>query len=249
MHDEPNLSRDASRPAWVVRLAAARPDIVWVAPFMGYLLLLGLQDLLPREYMPVAIALRGVGGLWLFWIFRHYFMPLGKAHWPIALFAGVLVAAGWVAGQHWLNGIHLGEKSLGGRLFLFPGIPDDEYPFADISALSRYSQIVLRITVAVITVPIVEEIFWRGFMLRALISWDRFEHVPLGRFTWFSFLGTALLSMFQHPDNWGVSIFCWFAYNGLFYWTKSLRCLMITHGVTNLALYLYVLAAEDWLFW
>jgi hypothetical protein len=105
-------------------------------------------------------------------------------------------------------------------------------------------------------VPVVEEVFWRGFLLRALIYWDRFEKVPLGTFTWVSFLGTSLLSTLEHPDNWGVSILCWFLYNGLMYWKKSILCLIITHGVTNLVLYLYVLYAaihagqtQAWLFW
>jgi CAAX prenyl protease-like protein len=98
-----------------------------------------------------------------------------------------------------------------------------------------------RIAVAITAVPVVEEIFWRAFLLRALIDWNNFEKLPLGAFTWMSFLGTALLSTVQHPDTWVVSIFCWFAFNGLMYWTRSLLCLVICHGVTNLVLYAWVL--------
>jgi hypothetical protein len=199
--------------------------------------------------MPVAIAIRGLGGFAVFWLFRHHYPPLGKPFWGTAVVVGVLVAAGWVIGQHWANQVTFGEHSLGGRFFLFPGKPDADYPFSDLSPLSMYSQIVLRILVATTTVAIVEELFWRGFLLRALIDWDRFERIPLGTFTLFSFLGTSLLSMLEHPDNWLVSIFCWFAYNGLMYWRKSLFCLMLTHGITNLVLYTYVLIAGDWLFW
>jgi CAAX prenyl protease-like protein len=122
-------------------------------------------------------------------------------------------------------------------------------PRVGLSAWSWAWQATLRITVATVAVPIVEELFWRAFLLRALIDWHRFERIPIGTFTWVSFLGTSLLSMVQHPDNWAVSVLCWFAYNGLLYWKKSILLLMITHGVTNLALYLYVIYSGDWLFW
>jgi len=82
-----------------------------------------------------------------------------------------------------------------------------------------------------------------------LINWQEFDKVPLGAFTWWSFLGTAALSALQHPDNWLVSIFCWFAFNGLFYWTRSILCLVLVHAITNLVLYVYVIAARDWMFW
>jgi CAAX prenyl protease-like protein len=95
----------------------------------------------------------------------------------------------------------------------------------------------------------VEELFWRGFILRAFVSWDRFDEVPWGKFTWLAFIGSSLLSTLQHPANWGVSIACWMLFNALFYWKKSLLCLMITHAVTNLALYIYVVRAGDWQFW
>jgi uncharacterized protein len=107
----------------------------------------------------------------------------------------------------------------------------------------------LRMTVACTAVPIVEELFWRAFLLRALIDWQNFERIPLGAFTWFSFLGTAAISTLQHPDNWGVSVLCWMAFNGVFYWTRSILCLALLHGFTNLALYLMVLRVRDWAFW
>ena len=55
--------------------------------------------------------------------------------------------------------------------------------------------------------------------------------------------------MVQHPDNWGVSVLCWMFFNGIFYWTRSILCLVILHGVTNLALYAYVVRYADWIFW
>lgn len=236
-------------PAWVTSLATRRPDVIIMAPFLVYLLLLPLQDWVPKSYMPWAIAARGVVSMAVVWLFRHHFPPLGKPHWFIAITAGVLVAFGWWGGQHLFNDIHVGGKSLGGRLILFPGQPEITDPREGISAFSWWSQVVLRILVATTAVAVVEELFWRGFLLRALINWDRFDRVPLGTFTWLSFLGTSLISVLEHPDNWAVSILCWFVYNGLMYWTRSLLCLMLTHGITNLVLYVWVLYMRDWSMW
>lgn len=246
--------------ATVDRYATERPDLPYMIPFMAFLLLLPLNDLLPYHWRPLAIALRGAVPMYAFWIFRRHYPPLGKPHWVISIVVGVLVALGWVYGQHFLNGIHVGDHSLGGRFFLFPGQPhaDDPRvtPYA-ISQVSWWSQAVLRILVSCTTVGVVEEIFWRAFLLRALIDWDRFYRIPLGTFTWVSFLGTTLLSMLEHPDNWGVSLGCWVVYNGLMYWKKSVLCLILTHNITNLVLYTWVVwggmtrpdAAWYWLFW
>ena len=234
--------------SWADRLATERPDVPYMAPFMAFLLLLPLNDWLPYELRPLALTVRGVLPAFLFWLFRRHYPPLGKPHWTIAIIVGVLVAIGWVVGQHWLNTIHIGERSLGGRLFLFPGQPHPHDPrlgpdpehAAPLSPFSWWLQVVLRVGVSATTVPIVEEIFWRAFLLRAFIDWDRFYKLPLGQFAWKAFLITSFISIFEHPDNWGVSILCWFVYNGLMYWKKSVLCLILTHGITNLVLYAWV---------
>ncbi len=238
---EPEVTTEAG---WVERMGRSRPDVVLMGPYMAYLVLLALNGRVPEAYMGWMIGLRGVGALAVVWVFRRHFPPMGRAHAGIALGAGVLAAVLWVAGQHAFDAV-----GLGGRLFVFPGQVDAEDPRAGLSPLAWWSQAVTRIAVASTTVAIVEEIFWRAFLLRALIDWQRFDLVPLGTFTWVSFLGTSLLSTLQHPDNWAVSIPCWFLYNGLFYWKRSLTCNIIAHGVTNLVLYVYVIRVGAWQFW
>jgi membrane protease YdiL (CAAX protease family) len=248
---EPNTLETRER-SWLDELATNRPDIPYLVPFMAFLLLLPLNDWLPFSWRPVAIAVRGGVSMWLAWRFFRHLPPLGKPHWFIAITVGLLVAWGWAAGQHFFDGIHIGDRSMGGRLIFFSGQPKADDPrvlYGPVSDFSWWSQVVLRILVSCTVVAIVEEVFWRGFMLRAFIDWDRFYTVPLGAFTWFSFLGTSLISVLEHPDNWAVSILCWFVYNGLMIWKKSILCLIITHGVTNLALYIYVVWARDWLLW
>jgi CAAX prenyl protease-like protein len=235
---------------WQARLdqwLAIRPDWALMGPFLIYLALLSLRDLLPANWTWLASIIRGVGGLAAVWLVRKHLPPWGRFFPIIALVAGALVAAGWVAGQHWFDGLGVPHNL---PLPMFSGPVQVEDPRTVLgTGVLFWATVITRIAVACITVPLVEEIFWRGFLLRALINWEHFDRIPLGAFTWVSFLGTALLSTLEHPGNWLVSIFCWFAYNGLMYWKKSLSCLVLTHAVTNLVLYVYVVRWEDWLFW
>lgn len=227
------------------RIGQTRPDVVFMAPYMTYLALLTLVSFVPADWEWLAIVIRGAGSLAVALLLLPYMPSWGRPLMWIAVPAGLVAAWGWVAGQYLAD-----DLGVGGRLPGFPGEKAVEDPRDALGASSLYwSTTILRITVACTAVPVVEELFWRAFLLRALIRWDKFDQVPLGTFTWFSFLGTALLSTVQHPDNWFVSILCWFFFNALFYWTRSIWCLVVVHAVTNLALYYYVVRVGDWSFW
>ncbi|MBN2562774.1 MAG: CAAX prenyl protease-related protein [Phycisphaerae bacterium] len=224
---------------------------------MTYLLLMVLNDVFPDGLKPVSIVIHvGLAG-WVTWLFRHHYPLWGRPHLALAIAAGALAAGLWVGGQHLLDDVQVWGRSLGGSLSLTwqppflllehakPYNPHEH--FGDGALL--WTHLVLKICRAVTIVPIVEELFWRGFILRAFVSWDRFDQVPWGKFSWVAFFGSSLLSVLQHPGNWGVSIACWMLYNALFYWKKSLLCLVVTHGITNLVLYVYVIQSGDWGFW
>ncbi|HVP10734.1 MAG TPA: CAAX prenyl protease-related protein [Phycisphaerae bacterium] len=236
----------ANEPQWVSSMVRAEPRLPLMGPYMAYLLLLLLTDVFPQSLYHVAVIIHVAVAFWVTWLFRHHYPPWGRMHLGAAAVVGVLAAVLWVAGQHWLNGVRIAGHDLGAPLW-GAKTQDPNETFGN--GLAFWGQVVVKIGRSVTIVPIVEELFWRGFILRAFVSWDRFEQVPWGRFTWFAFLGSSLLSTLQHPTNWGVSIACWMLYNALFYWKKSLLCMMITHGITNLVLYIYVVQAGDWQFW
>ena len=244
---------DAAR-KWVDRVGEDRPDIVLMAPMLVYLALLGLRDtsFLPYEYRWLASLIRGVGGLAVVWMFRRHLPAWGKPHVGLAAVMALLVAAGWYYGQYffdWLGVPH--------RLPIFPGDFELVDPREKLGTGGLFwSTVVARIAVASTTVAVVEELFWRAFLLRALINWAEFDKVPLGKFTLWSFVFSSLLSTLEHPDNWAVSIPCWFAFNALMYWKRSVLFLVFVHGLTNLFLYVWVIVnvvywgnTSAWMFW
>jgi CAAX prenyl protease-like protein len=107
--------------------------------------------------------------------------------------------------------------------------------------------VVSRLTGAVVVVPVMEELFWRSFLIRYVVSED-FMTRPIGYFTWFSFIFTTVLFGFEH-NLWLAGMMAGAAYNLLLYYTKSISQCVTAHAVTNLCLGLYVLNTGAWKFW
>ena len=73
---------------------------------------------------------------------------------------------------------------------------------ASLSAPARFSRLnIFRTLAAVVTVPIAEELAFRGFLLRRLVSAD-FELVDFRRFTYFALAGSSLVFGLMHGDRW-----------------------------------------------
>lgn len=111
----------------------------------------------------------------------------------------------------------------------------------------RTSMTCVRMMGAVIIVPLMEELFWRSFLIRYIIK-PAYSNIPIGRFTWPSFLITTILFGFEHHLVL-AGIMAGAAYNLLLYYTKSIAQCILAHAVTNLALGIYVIATGQWHFW
>jgi len=106
----------------------------------------------------------------------------------------------------------------------------------------------LRTLRAVAIVPIVEELFWRGWLMRWVINND-FERVPLGAYSALSFWAVALLFASEHGPYWDVGLVAGILFNWWMIRTKSLGDLILAHAVANACLSGYVIAAGKWEYW
>jgi uncharacterized protein len=105
----------------------------------------------------------------------------------------------------------------------------------------------IRLFGASVVVPIMEELFWRSFLIRYLVS-SKYESVALGTFTAFSFIATVVLFGLEH-DLWLAGMMAGVAYTGLLYYTKRLWPCILAHAVTNFALGIHVLVTGEWRWW
>lgn len=111
----------------------------------------------------------------------------------------------------------------------------------------RQGLIFFRLFGAALVVPIMEELFWRSFLLRYIINPD-FMLVKVGRYTLASFaIGAVLFGLEHHLVLAGIM--AGMAYSLLLYWSKSIAQCVLSHAVTNLALGIYVLQTGNWQFW
>ena len=104
---------------------------------------------------------------------------------------------------------------------------------------------------AVVVVALVEEIFWRGFLMRFVCDWEGdYWSQPFGRATWISYLITTGLFMTVHaPVDYAAA----FVYGSLTYllcvWSKSLGACVVMHATANLLMGLYIMAHGKYGLW
>ncbi len=98
-----------------------------------------------------------------------------------------------------------------------------------------YIQYILRFLRAVVVVALVEEFFWRGFLMRWAVDRDAPQSVPLGTASWKAYLITTVgfILIHQPQDYAGAFIFGTIAYF-LTVKTKRLTPVIIYHAVANL---------------
>ena len=101
---------------------------------------------------------------------------------------------------------------------------------------------------AVVVVPIAEELFWRGWLLRWLIKTD-FQKVPLGAYAPFAFWVTAALFGSEHGPYWDVGFLTGIIYNLWMIRSRSMANCILMHAVTNGLLSAYVIGWGQWQYW
>ena len=100
---------------------------------------------------------------------------------------------------------------------------------------------------AIVVIPIAEELAFRGYLLRKLIRSD-FETVAYGRFTWVSFLGSSVIFGLLHT-NWLAGCLAGMIFAVAVYRRGLLSDAIVSHGVANAMLAIYVLATHEWFLW
>jgi exosortase E/protease (VPEID-CTERM system) len=104
-----------------------------------------------------------------------------------------------------------------------------------------------RVVGAVVTVPLAEELAFRGYLTRRLIAED-FVSIPPGRFTWLSFLVSSALFGALH-GRWIAGTLAGMLYALALYRRGALADAVLAHATTNALIAVYVLATGSWSLW
>ena len=223
------------------RWAGIHPAIPYVVPFAAFLVLLALGEHLHSVFGVWEFPLRVIFLSAVLWIFSRDVIDFRVRRWAMTLVIGVAVFAIWVAPdllipgyrQHWLF-----QNAITGTIS--SSIPAD--------LRENLLALLFRTVRAVVLVPIIEELFWRAWLLRWLISPD-FQKVPLGAYTATSMWISALLFASEHGPYWEVGLVAGLAYNFLMIRTRSLGDCILAHAITNGVLSLFVVLTGRWEYW
>lgn len=107
--------------------------------------------------------------------------------------------------------------------------------------------VAVRLTGASLVVPVMEELFWRSFLLRWLASPD-FLQVDPARVKLQYFVVTVLLFGVEH-SQWLAGVVAGAAYVVLYARTRNLWSAVLAHAVTNAVLGVWIISTGQWTYW
>jgi CAAX prenyl protease-like protein len=211
-----------------------------ILPFAAYMAFIVVADLLERSGVaphllvwlyPAKIAIVAVL-LALFW--RHYQELHAFRLSPLAVVAAL--AAGIVVLVLWIN------LASGWMVF---GTPAGYDP--TVGGRIDWLLVALRIAGAALVVPIMEELFWRSFLMRWIVAQD-FQSVDPSHIGLKSFVVGVVLFGVEH-NLWLAGIVAGAAYSLLYMRYRNLWSPILAHAVTNGLLGLWVVRTGSWSFW
>lgn len=221
------------------------PAVPYVAPMFGFMLLTTFEGYLPKpsgatysSWYPLAYSAKVAAVAVLVWMCRSTWRDLAPrasaSGLLLAVVLGLAVTGVWVS----LDGRYPDLPMMGKRTAFDPRV---------LTPATRAGFITVRLIGLVLLVPLMEELFWRSFLMRWVIDQD-FTKVPVGRVTPLAAAVTSGCFALAHPE-WLPALLTGLAWAWLVHHTKSLRACVISHAVANLALGVYVIATGHWKFW
>lgn len=225
----------SSAPQPMVATTGSWPAAPYLVPFLAVVVTamvtgafsIGLDWLYP---------LRVLAGLSCLWIFRDYYRRWTWSWSWSAAGVGVAVFVAWI-GLDWLLMSNGDENGLfAQRLWDGPG------------TAQALAWLAFRVVGAVIVAPLIEELAFRAYLPRRLMSAD-FERIPIGRMSWLAFLISSALFGLLHGQRWLAGILAGMAYAALLCRRGRISEAVLAHSVTNLLLAIYVLSTGEWALW
>lgn len=218
----------------------SNPSVRYIAPFACFLVFLALFPRLPldpRTAEPLRVLLLAL----VCWICWPRELSIRPRYWLASTGIGIAVFLLWIAPDLLIHGYRenpLFANSVVGHVH--SSIPSEQLRSPWILGW--------RTARAALVVPVLEELFWRAWLMRWLINID-FRKVPLGAYAPMAFWLTAILFASEHGPYWDVGLVTGVIYNLWMIRSKSVADCILMHGVTNAVLSVYVILAAQWQYW
>jgi exosortase E/protease (VPEID-CTERM system) len=204
----------------------AHVTLIYLAPFMALMAASVVASAAePYDHWLYALKVAMIGGA--LWWFRDAYLPLLSGASAGSLMVGGLVGAIWIM----TDPAPSADTPLGIWIASLP---------IWIAAL----WLALRAIGAIILIPVAEELAFRGYLHRALIS-SRFETVRQGEFRLLALAGSSLAFGLLH-QRWAAAALAGAVYALLMYRTNRLSDAIAAHAASNALIVLWAVAARQW---
>jgi uncharacterized protein len=120
-------------------------------------------------------------------------------------------------------------------------------PMLDQMTISNIIWMSVRILGATLVVSVMEELFWRSFIMRWFDN-TNFLALDPGKITAFAYIGSACLFALEH-HLWLAGLFAGLVYGELYKTYKNIWIPIFAHAVTNLLLGVWILLTGNWQYW
>lgn len=190
------------------------------------------------EGVPIALyPLLPLTALVVLWMFRRSYDELREPavanarELVVAVAAGLLVLAVWAGvDSPWLR------------------LPDSKgYAPVDAAGHILWGWAAIRIAGSAIVVPVMEELFWRNFVMRWLDE-SKFLGVLPAAITWRAVVISSAAFALEHTELFAGAV-AGLAYALLYRHSGRLWPAIIAHGVTNLGLGVWIMTTRQWNYW
>lgn len=220
------LSLAARRWQWIARSPvreAENPAAPFLLPFLG-ITAAGILSNAVSAGFEWAYGLRVLAAAAILWHYRQAYKPLSLRPTVLAPVAGLAVFVLWLAADHLLG----------------PGTTTLPTPHP--------AWLAVRTAGAVVTVPIAEELAFRGFGYRRPIR-EEFETVPWNQLNWPALAISSLLFGVLHGKMWLPGTLAGLLYGAAMLRGGKLADAVVAHSITNACLAAYVIFAGRWDLW
>jgi exosortase E/protease (VPEID-CTERM system) len=219
-------ARGATPPLAPGTASGAQAALTFLAPFMALVAASILASAFaPHDQWLYAVKVLAIGAA--LWWFRGAYLPLLSGASLSSVAIGLAVGALWIATDPG-RGI---ATPLGAWLASLP---------VWIAAI----WLCIRAFGSIALVPVAEELAFRGYLARALVS-TRFESVGFGEFRLLAFFGSSLAFGLMH-QRWLAAFLAGAVYALLMYRTKRLSDAFVAHAASNAAIMVWAVAARQW---
>lgn len=226
----------STAPGFFARASTAR-----ILPFATYMAFIAIADLLERLGVPAAqmrwlYPVKAAAVVLVLLAYRHHYSELAwrslrPRQLALAVFVGIVVLVLWInLNASWMQiGVSAGYDPTG---------PDGRIDWLLVAC---------RIAGAALVVPVMEELFWRSFLMRWLERHD-FLNVYPRSVGLIPIAVTVVLFGFEH-NLWLAGIVAGIAYSIVYIRSGNLWSAIVAHATTNGLLGAWVVATAAWTYW